>query len=45
MKPAYWIVFVSGKESARFETRKSAKLYAMGQRIAGHDVIIKTIGA
>jgi hypothetical protein len=43
MKPAYWIVWVDGKPH-RKETRKSAKLFAVSQRLIGRTVLVKAIG-
>jgi len=43
-KPAFFLVFVSGRFAERFETRTGARIYAAAQKVLGHSVIIKPQG-
>lgn len=43
-KPAFFLVFVSGRFAERFTTRTGARLYAAAQKAIGHSVIIKPQG-
>jgi hypothetical protein len=43
-KPAFYLVFVSGRFSERFTMRAGARIYAAAQKALGHSVIIKPQG-
>lgn len=43
-KPAFYLVFVSGRFAKRFTTRAGARIYAAAQKALGHSVIIKPQG-
>ncbi|QOR55744.1 MAG: hypothetical protein YHS30scaffold667_40 [Phage 65_10] len=43
-KPAYWIVFISGREPEKFTQRASMRVFVAAQKLLGHLPIVKAIG-
>ena len=43
-KPAYWIVFVEGRDPARFTQRAAMRLYVAALKLQGIKPIVKVVG-
>lgn len=43
-KPAYWLVFIPGREPEKFTQRAAMRVFVAAQRIAGRSPIVKPVG-